>query len=154
MKASRRQPAFTLLELVFVLAIAAILASIAIPRFGGATARQRADAAARRAASDLALARKLARQSSASQTVVFDIGGDSYQLVGVPHPDRPTKEYIVRLAEEPYRAAILSADFSGQKQVVFDGYGVPDSDGTVVIQVGSEQRVITLDVDTGEANVQ
>ncbi len=154
MKARGRQPSFTLLELVFVLAIVAILASMAIPRFSAATARQRAAAAARRVVSDLALARKLARQSGASQTLVFDLAADTYQVAGMPHPDHPAKEYEVRLAEEPYRAAILSADFGGQKQVVFDGYGMPDSGGTVVIEAASEKRTITLDKDTGEASVQ
>lgn len=154
MKVSHRQSASTVLELVFVLAIVAILASMALPRFSGAAVRQRADAAARRVAADLALARKHARQSSTSQTVVFDVAADSYQLAGMSHPDHPANEYVVRLGEEPYRAAIVSANFAGQKQVIFDGYGMPDSGGTVVIQVGTEQRAITLDVDAGEASVQ
>ncbi|MFQ5806482.1 MAG: type IV pilin protein [Phycisphaerae bacterium] len=47
MKVAHRQPAFTLLELVIMFAIVAILASMAIPRFSRAAARQRADAAAR-----------------------------------------------------------------------------------------------------------
>jgi prepilin-type N-terminal cleavage/methylation domain-containing protein len=154
MKPFRWRSAFTLLELVFVVAIVAILASMAIPRFSGAAARHRAGAAARRVASDLALARKHAKQSSASQAVVFDAAADSYQLTGMSHSDHPANEYVVRLGDEPYRAAIVSADFGGQKQVVFDGYGMPDSGGTVTIRVGTEQRVITLDVDTGEASVQ
>ena len=40
MRVPHRQPAFSLLELMIVLVIVAILASMAIPRFGGAIVRQ------------------------------------------------------------------------------------------------------------------
>ena len=38
--------------------------------------------------------------------------------------------------------------------VTFDAYGVPDNGGSIVIQVGTEQRKITVDADTGKASVQ
>ena len=157
MFAGQRRPAFSLLELGLVLLIVAILASMAIPRFSGAATRQRADAAARRIISDLTLAREHARQSSTSQTVIFDVAANGYRLPGLPDPDHPTSEYEVDLDEEPYRAAIVSVDFGGTANVLFDGFGVPAGDavdgGTIVIRVGAEQRTITLDPDTGEASV-
>ncbi|MFQ5806481.1 MAG: hypothetical protein ACE5I3_08530 [Phycisphaerae bacterium] len=78
--------------------------------------------------SDLILARKHAQHSSTSQTLIFDVAANRYRLVGMSDADHPAKEYEVRLAEEPYRAAIVSADFAAEKQVVFDGYGMCEGD--------------------------
>ena len=90
---------------------------------------------------------------STSQTVQFDVAGNSYRLIGVPDQDRPGVEYAVSLSNEPYRAEIISADFGGDGLVVFDGYGTPDSGGTVIVQWGSIQKTVVLDADTGKANV-
>ena len=158
MRTHPRQPAFSLLELLVVIAILAIFAHMAVPRYSRATTRYRADAAARRVAADLELARKYASHASASQTVTFDVAADSYRLPGFPDPSRPTEEYEVRLAEEPYRATIVSVNFGGGSEVVFGGYGLPIEDaaagGTMVIQVGKETRTVKLDPDTGEASAQ
>ena len=151
MRAFQRQPAFSLIELVVVLFIVGLLAAIAVPRFAGSAVRQRVDAAARRVAADLNLARRHAYQSGSSQTVTFDVVADSYELVGMPDPDRPTVDYEVRLSDEPYQAQLLSANFSGNAKVVFDAYGVPDFGGTVVVTVGDRTRTINVDPDTGEA---
>ena len=35
--------------------------------------------------------------------------------------------------------------------VIFDGYGVPDSDGTIVVTVNGQSRTIQLDAVTGKA---
>jgi prepilin-type N-terminal cleavage/methylation domain-containing protein len=154
----RRQPAFSLLELVIVLAIMTILASMALPRFGSAAVRQRADAAARRVVGDLEFARHRASQTSASQKVDFDVGGNRYRLPGFRDPDRPSSDYEVRLGEEPYNAAILSVDFASNTSLEFDGFGLPvglgGTPGEVILQVGVESRTIKVDPDTGEAELQ
>ena len=49
---------------------------------------------------------------------------------------------------------ILAPVLSGDAQVVFDGYGMPDSGGTVIVQWGSIQKTVVLDADTGKASVQ
>ncbi len=37
----------------------------------------------------------------------------------------------------------------GDEEIIFDGYGVSDSSGSVVIDVGGYQKTVTLDADTG-----
>ena len=149
-----RRSAFTLVELILVLIILSIFAGVAAPRFGSAIARRRADAAASRIVLDLELARRQAKTSSANQTVFFDIAANSYSLPGMQHPDRPGRDYEVPLSEEPYRVGIASADFGGDLEIVFNGWGSPDSGGSVVIQVGNYMRTIIVEPSTGQASVQ
>ena len=145
--------AFSLIELITVVVIIAMLASIAIPRFGDSIARQRADAAAQRIAADLKLARRIAVTTSMSQTVSFDTTELSYRLVGLPHLDHADQEYKVNLFEEPYSATGFSTDFGDDSEVVFDMYGMPDSGGSVQVQMGEHYRTVTLDAVTGRPSI-
>ncbi len=150
----RLGPAFTLVEMITVLAIVAMLAAMTIPRLGNSIARQRADASARRIAADLRLARAHALQVSASQTVTFDSSSDSYALEGMQDLDHPDASYQVELSEDPYSATLLAANFGGDAKVIFDIYGVPDTGGSVTIEVGDWMRTVTLEADTGNVTVQ
>jgi prepilin-type N-terminal cleavage/methylation domain-containing protein len=158
MRQTARQLAFSVVELIVVLAIIAILASMAIPRFASATTRQRADAAARRIVADLTLAQQRARHTSRSQSVIFDVAAGSYQIPGLSDPDHPDEGYEVQLGAEPYLATIVAADIDGTTQVTFNGFGRPlsvkQADGTITIQVGSETRTITIDIETGQASFE
>ena len=145
---------FSLLELVVVMVIMAILAAIATPRYGQAVARYRTASAARKVAADLTFARKRARISSTSQAVNFNVANNAYQLPGVADMKTAASDYSVALSSSPYKARIVSADFDGDGNVTFDGYGVPDSGGTVVVAVGDYSKTIVLDADSGKAEVQ
>lgn len=150
---SSRRPfrAFTLVELVFVTVILGILASIAAPRYSAFVSNQQIEGAARKISADLAYAQHLARRGSTSKTVSFNVAGGSYTLVGVEHPDHPSQVYSVKLAEEPYGARIISASFGGDANLVFNGFGTPDSSGTLVIAVGARQTTITVDSGLGKS---
>ena len=153
---SRR--AFSLLELTLVLMVMGVLAALAVPRYANALARYRADAAARRVVADLDLARTTARSSGTSYTVVFNAASKSYQVLNIADPDHPNATYTVSLSEDPYNAKLSSASFGGgvstSAQVTFDGFGSPDNDGTITLQSGVFQRIITLTAATGKATVQ
>ena len=151
--AQHRRRAFTYVELILVIAILGIVAGIAVPRFGNFIAHRHIDAAATRIATDLAFAQREAKFSSTTQTVSFNVGTDSYTLVGMEDPDHAGREYAVPLTEEPYNATIISADFGGDVEVVFDGYGVPDSGGTIVVAVGNYRKTLALDAQTGWVSV-
>jgi prepilin-type N-terminal cleavage/methylation domain-containing protein len=149
-----RAPAgFSLIELTVVVVIIGIVAAMAIPRFGGSLAHRRVEAAARRVSVDLALAQRRAKLTSASQKVTFDVDANTYVLVGALHLDHPEATYTVSLVGDPYAALITKADFGGDADIVFDGYGQPDSGGTVVVGVGEYYKTITLDVDTGRVSI-
>ena len=137
-----------------VLAIIAVGAAIAVPRYFSAVARFRADAAAERVAADLHLAQADAKRTSQSRTVVFDPSQSTVTIPGVAGLDRRTADYVARLGDAPYQAKLFSADFGGVPQVVFNGYGVPSSTGTVVVRVGDVQKTVVVSALTGKTTVQ
>lgn len=145
--------AFTLVELVLVVCIVGLLAGVAIPRMANTLARQRVTAAANRIVSDLRLAQAQARLTSAAKTVQFNVGMSRYRLVGVASPDRKSETYTVYLSREPYEVTLGSANFGGDANLVFDGYGTPDSGGSVVVQGGGHTMTISVDPDSGKATV-
>jgi len=145
---------FSLLELALVMAVVAVLAAIAAPHYGRATARYRARVAAKRVAADLELAARAARTAGASRTVTFAAGIDTYSIAGIPAIDDPSADYRVVLSDRPYRAKLLSADFGGDAKLVFNGYGMPDSGGTVKVQVGETVKTVLFDADAAKATIQ
>jgi prepilin-type N-terminal cleavage/methylation domain-containing protein len=147
---------FSLLEVVLVTAIIAICAAIAIPRYGSAASRYQADLAARRVVADLRQAQSYAKTTSASCTASFTVATSRYQLTNVPSLDGSGGTYTVDLTVPPYKARIVSANFGGTSpnQVVFSGWGLPDKAGTVVVAVGSEQRTVAVNKQTGQVSIQ
>lgn len=136
---------FTLVEAVFVVAIIGIMGAIALPRYAGFVATKQTEAAARRVLSDLTYAQRQARLTSSPQRVAFTVGTGAYQLPDMTDPDRKSMTYAIDLARDPYRATIKSAVFGADSIVVYDGFGTPDTPGTVVIKVGNYSQTITVD---------
>ncbi len=153
-KQANKRRAFSLLELVLVSVIVATCTAVAVPRYANSLNRYHAERAAQRVVADLALARDKARVAGANRTVTFDVASEQYQLGGISDLNNRPGGYSVDLTVEPYHAELLSADFGGNATVVFDGYGVPDSAGQVVIKSGSYQKTVALDADSGKASVQ
>ena len=142
------------IRVITVTAIIGVLAAVALPRFAGAMANHRLEVAATRIVADLSLVQRQARTASASQTIRFELGDDNrYHLPTAEDIDHPGSVYTVELSEEPYQATLRSADFGGDTEIIFDGYGIPDSGGSVVIQVADQLKIITVDAETGRATV-
>ncbi len=148
-----RRTAFTYIELTIVMAVLAIMAAVVIPRFGGGNDRQRVRFAAQRVAADVRLARTTAMKKSAAQSIVFDEVLRRYTLPGVRHLDRAAAEYAVDLSQEPYAASDLKFDLDGDSEIVFDGYGVPDSGGWVRVQRGPYKCTVSIEAQLGHPDV-
>jgi len=137
-----------------VLAIIVTLAAIATPRYAASLTRYRADLAARRIIGDIEQARLGAKAASTSISIEFFVGDNKYEIPGLSPLNGSSGSYIVELSARPYEAKLVSAGFSGDAELIFNGWGMPDSSGTVILTVGSERRTITVDGETGKATVQ
>ena len=144
-----RSRAFSLIELVCVIATLAIISAVALPHWSAAVVDQQMNLALRRIASDLALAQSRANHGSTSVSVSFSPSTNSYQIVGMPDPDRPAQTYTVNLSADPYHLTLSSASFGGSASLGFDGYGTPLAGGTIVITQGSTSHVLSVDPTSG-----
>jgi prepilin-type N-terminal cleavage/methylation domain-containing protein len=151
---NRRRRGFTLVELAVVVSIIAVMAQMAIPRYGRAISNYRAEAAARRIAADIGVAQARARALSSSQSIVFSVNGNSYQITGMSDPDRPGTTYTVGLSDQTTGSVVSAAAFGNSSTLTFNGYGVPTSGGTVTVVSGTATRRVTVSADTGAVQVQ
>ena len=151
----RIRRAFTIIEVLMVLFVLGVISTLAVPRYGNFVAQHRAESAARRIAADIALARRHARLTSTSQTIQFDTSTNSYVVSGMSSLDNPAGFYTVALADEPYNASIasISLDSNDNGTITFDGYGVADTGGSIVITVGVYSRTIQIDAATGRTTI-
>ncbi|MBS0187719.1 MAG: prepilin-type N-terminal cleavage/methylation domain-containing protein [Planctomycetes bacterium] len=148
----RCRAGLTLFELVVVLSIMTILASIAAPRYASAIARYRLDTAARRVVADIEQTRALARATGATQTIRFSPSTHSYLIDRLTLGSSRSQVYTVKLAEPPYSVTLQSASFAGSQELRFGGFGFPADGGTVVVRSGTSSITINVDACTGAAS--
>ncbi|MCH7595422.1 MAG: prepilin-type N-terminal cleavage/methylation domain-containing protein [Planctomycetes bacterium] len=151
----RIRRAFTIIEVLMVVFIIGVISTLAVPRYSNFVAQHRAESAARRIAADIALARRHARLTSTSQTIQFDVSNNRYVVSGMSSLDNPAGFYTVSLADEPYGASIasISLDSNDNGTITFDGYGVPNTGGSIVVGVGVYSRTIQIDAATGRTTI-
>ncbi len=150
-QADRR--AYTIIEVIFVLLIVAILSGIAAPRYAYSMSRYRSEAAARRLAADLALARSTAQQTSTSVVVTFDTLNNAYTMGGVQSMSKTSTTYSVSFASSAYRSSFATIPFTNN-QLTFNQYGAADQSGQIVVQSGGVQHTVTVEATTGKVVVQ
>ena len=143
----------SLVELIVAMVVIASLAGIAVPRYQNSLMRYRVERAAQRLIADFDLVRSQTRTLGDSRVLVFSTGTERYGIRKITGFNTYEENYIVDLAVTPYHIDIVSADFGGNTTVTFDGYGVPDSGGTVVLKAGGVEKTVTLNADTARATV-
>ncbi len=149
-----RPVAFTLIELVLLVLILATVMVIGMGAYSGSVTHNAMQAATNRLCLDLALARQHAITSGTSQAVTFTPGTGSYSMPGMPDPDRASRTYSVDLSVDPYQASIVSAVCGTDSEIIFDRYGVPDSLGRIILEVGDRRETIRIEEGTGVIRVE
>jgi Tfp pilus assembly protein FimT len=132
-----------------VIATIAIISAIALPHWSAAVQDQQMNSALKRITNDLALAQSRANYGSTSVTVSFSPSTSSYQIVGMPDPDRPAQTYTVNLSASPYYSTLSSVSFAGSTSLAFDGYGTPLAGGAIVVTQGNTSRTLNVDATSG-----
>lgn len=143
----KRNAAYTLIELTITLMIMGIVAGTAVPRYFDALTNYRGRSVAKRIEADLQYAAQVAKQTSSSTTLLFDLATHSYEIVGLTDIDRRNRNYQFNLQDSKYQGKLLQVDFAENTQVVFDIFGLPDNSGTIVFLVGEVQYTIGLSAD-------
>ncbi len=152
---SKTRAGFTLPEVLITVLMMSILSAIALPRWAASLQKQRVIQAANRVVADLTRAQSAAYGSSASKTVTFTVSTSQYLVSGVTPLNRASGTYIVVLSDDPYRCTLVSVwGQTGTQTITFNGYGLPDKGGNIVIAAAGIQKTVVVDAATGTAVIQ
>ena len=161
-----RSQAFTIVELLIVIAVLVIAAAIVIPSIGSAADAQ-AISAARVLGSDLEVTRSLALTTQQPHSLVFSPDLQSYKVlanysgepyasaVAIAHPVAAGKQFEVTLSRQNGMSAvrIVGPAFGGKTYVTFNSQGEPSSGGTVTVESGQVEMQISVAALTGAVTV-
>ena len=169
---SRR--AYSLVELVAVLAIMAVAMAIAQPRMAGYVTRDRLSRSARRVQMDMRLAQNEAVRRRTWMGVGFSPALDFYAVwrwdpnaitpqawlraaashrIGDADAEAALRDQVVALGADPdYLVGIVSTSFDGNR-LVFDAYGIPSAGGSIVLGVGKLRVTVTVNGATGTPTI-
>ena len=149
------RPGFSLGELMIVVIVISILAAAALPKWSSSLQKLRASNAASRIVSDLARAQSAAYGSSTAKTVTFSVTASQYTISDVASLKRSSGTYAVTLTDDPYRCSLVSVwGESGTQTITFDGYGLPNRGGTIIVAANGVQKSIVVNAATGTAVIQ
>jgi len=154
---SRFRVAFTVMELLIVVAVIGILAMASVPYILDSGDAQ-AISATRLIASALQYAQNEAISSQTPVTVTFTSATKTYELSNASgrlvHPISK-EQYVVdfRSRRNFDRVTALSADFGDEPFVTFDVLGAPNAAGTVTVQAGARKMTIAVANVTGLVTV-
>ena len=149
------RPGFSLGEMLIVVVVMSIVAAAALPKWTGSLQKLRVANAAARIAGDLARTRSAAYGSSTPRTVTFSVASGQYSISDVATLGRSSGTYTVTLTDDPYRCSLVSVwGQTGSQTITFDGYGLPDKGGTIIVAANGLQKSIVVDASTGTAVVQ
>ena len=146
--------AFTLIEVALLVVIAATIMVIGMGAYSGSVTHRGLEASVDRLCLDLALVRQHAITTGTNQSVEFAPGTGSYSMPGMQDPDRASRTYSIDLSLDPYGAEIISAVCDTDSEIIFDRYGVPDSQGRIVLEVGDRRETVRIDEVTGVIRVE
>ena len=141
--------AFSMVELVIVLAIVGVTSAIALPRYLSSTMRVKVDGAARKVVADIERLRDRARQQGREQRMYF--GDAGYVLVTTDDSGTELKEQV-DLTLEPYRVGI-KAQVITDRGLTFDSLGRAGTPLVIYVTNGDYTRGVSFDPTSGKAEV-
>ncbi|MBI2083294.1 MAG: prepilin-type N-terminal cleavage/methylation domain-containing protein [Deltaproteobacteria bacterium] len=142
---------FTLLEVIFVIAILAVLVITAVPRLNLSPAGL--DAAARKIRSDILYAQSLAMSRGVPHGILFTAGGSYILYQG--SPATPITDPLTRTSFSEDLDRFYQTFVTNDYQVEFDLIGQPTigAGGNVVIQNGVATKMIQIGANTGRVTI-
>ena len=145
--------AFTLVELIVVLVIISAIAGLALPAYGSAVARYRLDAAAYALSGELDRSAVHARTTASTVTIRFDTTNHLVEFDNLPDRRSGAATFTLDLREEPRDATLVSVNFDGFEYYSISGYGVPSTDGLIILRNTGGARRINVDAATAMSRV-
>lgn len=137
-----KQSGFTLLELIVVLGILALTASLALPRVQGASSGATLEATARRLTSALQLAHAESRRTNTDQSVTLDLEHAAFWSGASPTREAIPEPIALFLQEDNF-------EWSGtSRRIRFTPSGGATG-GIIALTSGNAQARITIDWLTG-----
>ena len=151
--------AFTLLELLLVVAVLSIFAGMAIPAFSDAFADFKIESAANRIAADIRYARSYAIKTSDTISVNFNISDENYEIKNndnnrIKHPFSK-KDFLITMTKEfdLEKIDLYTVTIPGGGSTVnFNSLGATPG-GVVKIRYAGREKTITVNQADGEASV-
>jgi Tfp pilus assembly protein FimT len=148
-----RAAGFSIVELAIVVIILAVVMAAVIPVASNSAELRRTQSATQKLSADLALARAEAVRSQQTVTVKFNVAQDSYRISAAHELPRHVADADLILSQPPYEVDLISADFDGQAQVEFDAYGQASAAGAIQFGAGDHVVTISVDQESGRAQV-
>lgn len=178
----RAHAAFTLVELLFVLAVMAVVGAIAVPRFASAMNRHQTHSRAWMTGLVLSTAQEHSLLTSSPTTVRFTHGTSQWEVVYTPLAQAPLvdglagvnallpascrRSYSTACATGTFDlrsgtirgriegpATYVTPIFGTDDRVRFDGSGRPDSSGSVRISLGSSSVQVAVRAESGQVEI-
>lgn len=144
--------AFSLVELIIVLMIGAVVAAVAIPRYGSSLANYRASAAGRLVAGQLQLA--LGAAGAGEVPGELAIANEGRTLRFTVYGPRAKRDWTVALAGEPYDASITGMTVGTSREdptdgptVAFTGFGLPEEPFCLLVSAGGGAVAVAVAAD-------
>jgi prepilin-type N-terminal cleavage/methylation domain-containing protein len=146
---------WSLIELVVVVTILGIVASLASLKFLDSLGFRRVQSAAERLMHDINATQKQARLCGTTTSIDFDAVNHVYALHGVQNMDRPSlTDQIVSLRDDLLSTYFEQIELDDHaNSISYNSYGVPDRGGTIIMRSGNWTRQILIDEKSGKAEI-